>query len=256
MANKFVDNNALLYIFTKIKNAFVQAESGKGLSANDFTDDAKAKLDGIETGAQVNVQSDWNATTGDGFIKNKPSIPANTSDLTNDSGFITTGDIPEGAAASTTSPKMDGTATVGVELAFARGDHVHPSDTSRVPTTRTVNGKALSSNITLSAGDVSAIPVSDKGAANGVASLDSDGKVPSSQLPSYVDDVVEGYYYNGKFYSDSAHANVLTGEGSKIYVDLDTNLSYRYGGTAYVQITSSDMVALTNQEIETIYANA
>lgn len=84
------------------------------------------------------------------------SIPTKTSDLTNDSGFITTADIPEGAAASTTAPKMDGTAAVGTELAFARGDHVHPSDTSRVPVTRTVNGKALSSNITLSASDVNA----------------------------------------------------------------------------------------------------
>lgn len=83
-------------------------------------------------------------------------VPTKTSDLTNDSGFITTADIPEGAAASTTSPKMDGTAAVGTELAFARGDHAHPSDTSRVPVTRTINGKALSSNITLSASDVNA----------------------------------------------------------------------------------------------------
>ena len=41
------------------------------------------------------------------------------------------GDVPEGAAASSTTPKMDGTAAVGTETAFARGDHVHPTDTSR-----------------------------------------------------------------------------------------------------------------------------
>ena len=40
-------------------------------------------------------------------------------------------DIPEGAQASTTTPKVDGTAAVGTETAFARGDHVHPTDTSR-----------------------------------------------------------------------------------------------------------------------------
>lgn len=61
------------------------------------------------------------------------TVPTKTSDITNDSGYITTADIPEGAAASTTSPKMDGTATVGTELAFARGDHIHPTDTSRAP---------------------------------------------------------------------------------------------------------------------------
>ena len=56
---------------------------------------------------------------------------------------------------------MDGTATVGTELAFARGDHVHPSDTSRVPTTRKVNGKTLDADITLSAADVGAATADD-----------------------------------------------------------------------------------------------
>lgn len=60
-------------------------------------------------------------------------MPTKTSDLTNDSGFITTADIPEGAAASTTVPKVDsGSGAVGTELAFARGDHVHPTDTTRL----------------------------------------------------------------------------------------------------------------------------
>lgn len=58
-------------------------------------------------------------------------LPTKTSQLNNDSGFITSSDIPEGAAASTTTPKMDGTAAVGTEMAFARGDHRHPTDTSR-----------------------------------------------------------------------------------------------------------------------------
>lgn len=57
------------------------------------------------------------------FVTSK--LPTKTSQLTNDSGFITSSDIPEGAAASTTVPKMNGTASVGTEMAFARGDHVH-----------------------------------------------------------------------------------------------------------------------------------
>lgn len=66
-----------------------------------------------------------------GLFAKKTEVPTKTSDLRNDSGFITDSDIPEGAAASNTTPKMDGTAAVGSELAFARGDHVHPSDTSK-----------------------------------------------------------------------------------------------------------------------------
>ena len=46
-------------------------------------------------------------------------------------GYITSGDIPEGAAASTVTPSMDGTASKGTDNGFARGDHVHPTDTSR-----------------------------------------------------------------------------------------------------------------------------
>lgn len=69
----------------------------------------------------------------------KAAIPKNLSQLTNDKGFITGADVPEGAAASTTPPKMDGVQTAGTEMAFARGDHVHPSDTSRLPFIVTVD---------------------------------------------------------------------------------------------------------------------
>jgi hypothetical protein len=69
-----------------------------------------------------------------------------------------------------------------------------------------------------------------KGANNGVAELDSNGKVPSGQLPSYVDDVEE-------------YANLVgfpvTGESGKIYIALDTNLTYRWGGSTYVEISPS-----------------
>ena len=133
MANNYLDKNGLLYLWQKITSKFVAKETGKGLSTNDFTTELKNKLDGIAAGAQVNVKPDWNAVAGNAAeILNKPAIPSKTSDLTNDSGFITSTDIPEGAAASTTVPKMDGTAAVGEEMAFARGDHVHPSDTSKV----------------------------------------------------------------------------------------------------------------------------
>lgn len=81
-----------------------------------------------------------------------------------------------------------------------------------------------------------------KGAANGLAELDSAGKVPAAQLPSFVDDVLEGYYYNNKFYKEAAHTTEITGETGKIYVDLPTNKTYRWSGTAYVVI--SDTIAL------------
>jgi hypothetical protein len=73
------------------------------------------------------------------------------------------------------------------------------------------------------------IDLTQKGAANGVATLDASGHVPTSQLPSYVDDVIE--------YADLA-SFPATGEQGKIYVALDTNKTYRWSGSAYVYITS------------------
>lgn len=80
-----------------------------------------------------------------------------------------------------------------------------------------------------------------KGAKSGLAELDATGKVPAAQLPSYVDDVIEAYKSGADFYEDSAHTadKKITGESGKIYVDLHTNVTYRWSGTAYVEISAS-----------------
>ena len=64
-----------------------------------------------------------------------------------------------------------------------------------------------------------------------------DGKVPASQLPSYVDDVAEGYMYQGRFYADAQHTQEITGEEGKIYLDLATNTTYRWSGNSFIPIT-------------------
>lgn len=71
---------------------------------------------------------------------------------------------------------------------------------------------------------------SEMGAAKGVATLDEDGKVPSSQLPSFVDDVLE---------YDSKDNFPTAGETGKIYVATNTNLTYRWSGSQYVEISAS-----------------
>ena len=76
----------------------------------------------------------------------------------------------------------------------------------------------------------------EMGAANGVATLGTDGKVPSSQLPSYVDDVLE---YKG------ISNFPVTGESSKIYVDTNDNKTYRWSGSTYVEISTSIVVGTT-----------
>lgn len=86
-----------------------------------------------------------------------------------------------------------------------------------------------------------------KGANNGVAELNGSGKVPADQLPSYVDDVVEGYYYNGSFYKESAHTTLITPETGKIYVDLANEKCYRYSGSIYIEIAETYEEATTTK---------
>lgn len=92
-----------------------------------------------------------------------------------------------------------------------------------------------------------------KGSANGLAELDENGKVPSMQLPSFVDDVLEGNA-TGVTQDETTGAITATGfilsgeliectpESGKIYIDIDTNIQYRWSGTIY--ITTGSNIAL------------
>lgn len=149
--------------------------TGKGLSEANFTDAEKTKLAGIATGAEANVQSDWNQgdDAADDYIRNKPA------NLVQDASYVHT----DNNFTNAEKAKADG-----------------------------------------------AIQSTEKGTANGVAELNANGKVPTSQLPAYVDDVLS---YN------SLSDFPATGEDGKIYIAKDTNLSYRWGSSEYVVISPS-----------------
>ena len=118
----------------------------------------------------------------------------------------------------------------------------------KVPTGRKVNGKALTGDISLTAGDVGAIPTSQKGAANGVAPLDKNSKIEAVYLPSYVDDVLEGYISDDAvtFYKDSEKTSKYTPETGKIYVDRNNNKTYRYSGSKYTVISETIAIGETS----------
>ncbi|MCI9121869.1 MAG: hypothetical protein HFG00_10175 [Oscillibacter sp.] len=92
-----------------------------------------------------------------------------------------------------------------------------------------------------------------KGQPGGLVPLMEDGKINSVYLPSYVDDVLEGYLSGGFFYAEETHETLLPGEGGKIYIDLPSNVSYRYSGSVYVPITSSDLTEISNQAVQAIW---
>ncbi len=187
MSKKYLDNNGVLYLWSKIK-AYVQSV----ITALDLSDTYAPKASPALTGT--------------------PTAP------TADAGTNTT-------QIATT--------------AFVKGA-VDTAASSRIPTT-------------------------EKGAANGVATLDSGGKVPTSQLPSYVDDVVECYPRTGQtalsanwLATDSLGENVITPESGKIYVlmaaqgDYSADSQFRWGGSAYVKLNDGGVSEITNAEIDAI----
>lgn len=116
------------------------------------------------------------------------------------------------------------------------------SSTSANPVQNKVVNTAIS-NLSTLVGDtpvatqIDTAITSQKGATGGIAELDSNGKVPAAQLPSYVDDVLE-YTARSNFPS--------TGETGKIYVDTETNLTYRWSGSDYVEISPSLALGTTS----------
>jgi len=101
--------------------------------------------------------------------------------------------------------------------------------------------KALDTKPSYTSDEVGAIPIAQKGIADGVATLDENGHVPSTQLPSYVDDVIEGYVNEDctKFYEDEAKTKEVTSETGKIYLDLISLRTYRWGGSMFAEISES-----------------
>ena len=247
-------------------NAVLQAHTHSNKTILDnttasYTTEEKTKLSGIENNAQKNtvmgvkgeVETDyrvgnvnitkeniglenvanerqWSETnhpttiSGYGITDSASSTDYNTLkgrvDTNEDNIAILDSDI-EGLTTDVGTLKTDMT-TVKSAVTIIQGDYV--------PKTRKVNGKALSADITLESSDVKAIPISQKGVANGVAELDANGIIKTSQLPSSIDEIIE---------ADSKSDFPTTGESSKIYIALDTNLTYRWAGTQYVEISPS-----------------
>ena len=131
-----------------------------------------------------------------------------------------------GLATKSTVAKTD--LASGVQTSLGLADTALQSFTETDPTVP--EWAKASKKPSYTASEVGAVSTGAVGAANGVASLGEDGKIPSSQLPSFVDDVLE---------YDTESAFPSSGEAGKIYVDKSTNKTFRWSGTQYVVIGSS-----------------
>ena len=204
---------------TRAKNAESDLDSKK---INKTTVATSSTLGLVKSGTDITVDSSGNVSVNDNSHNHTVS---NISDLTATASEL---NVLDGITATTTELNyIDGvTSNIQTQL-DGKSSNGHTHDDRYY--TETEMDTKLNAKLNTSL----------KGSVNGLAELDENGKVPSSQLPSYVDDVIEGYYYSSNFYTDSAHTIKVTGETGKIYIDLSTNKTYRWSGSAFVVISET-----------------
>lgn len=179
---------------------------------NNLTDTLVNKINNSDENTIETIKVNNTALTPDANKAVNITVPTKTSDLTNDDNVVKDASYVHTDNNFTTAlkNKLDG---------IEEGAEANAVDS--------VNGKTGEVEITLA--ELGGIPTTEKGTNNGVATLDANGKVPAGQLPSYVDDVIEG----------TLATFPAIGETGKIYVDTDTNKSYRWSGTTYVEIAQA-----------------
>ena len=275
-------DNATLDDFQKITDAIEAIQDT--LSVDDANYDtlqeiadklkvAETKLATIATGAEVNVQADWNETnnTSDAFINNKPALGTASS---KDVGTAA-GNLQENGAVLNNSQTVEtdatgkfitaskntaynanfGTGNTDVargDASYLKADTYTQTEINNALATNSTNDRARANHTgTQAIATVTGLQTAldskeataNKGVANGYASLDGSAKVPASQLPSYVDDVVE--------YANLA-SFPATGETGKVYIALDTNLTYRWSGSTYVKLNDVDLTNYFNKTTDTL----
>jgi hypothetical protein len=90
----------------------------------------------------------------------------------------------------------------------------------------------------------------------GIVTTDENGLIPASVLPSYVDDVVEGYYFDELNYEPQFRKEdglPITPESGKIYVDLNTGNTYRWSGSTYVRLNPDEYTLATTSDIDALF---
>ena len=254
----YLNQTGLGLVWQKVKtllNGKVDKETGKVLSSNDFTDAYQTKLEGIAAGAEVNVNADWNSSSGDSQILNKPTIPS--------------------AGTGSSYPAMDGTRSLGSNSGYARVDHVHPKDTSKANLASpefTGTPKAPTAASGTNTTQIATTAFVQAAVASGGVTVDtamsdsSTNPVQNRVIKSYVDEAVSDItgveFRVVSSLPSTGEAGVIylvsnSGTGTNVYDEYIwvSNAFEKIGTTdvdlsGYVQAT--EMVAITEQEINQI----
>ena len=211
-----LDNN------TATDKAYVEGANGTGTKLVDVSDG----VDGgsiVKRDAQGRIFGNTTGTAGDNELVNIGYVSTNYVKKSGVSNRVyTTDNTGADSVAQFSNDAIPDTMAYRAHDGSLHGAVVTPTDTTLL------NNKYVSEHY---------IPVGD------------DGKIPNSYLPADIgaDEIVSGYYFEGAFYADKGHTTVIAGDPEKLYVDLDTNKTYRWDATAgYVQVGSSLALGTTH----------
>lgn len=212
------------YLFEQERDRAMEAENNLDAIKVDKTTVASDSILGlIKSGTDITVDESGNVSVNDNSHNH---IVSNISDLTATADEL---NILDGITATTAELNYVNGSTANIQEQLnnkSNNDHLHDDRYyTQTETDIKLNTK---------------LDTALRGTANGIAELDAKGFVPSSQLPSFVDDVIEGYLDdNGSFFTDAGHTTEIAGESGKIYIDLLTNKTYRWSGSVFVVISET-----------------
>ena len=228
---------------------------------NNFTTTEKNKLGNIAAGAEVNVQSDWSvtSTTSDAYIKNKPSIPSATSDLTNDSNFVSDASYvhTDNNYTAGEKSKLSGIAA-GAEVNVQSDWNVTSSSSDAyIKNKPTIPTKVsqLSNDSGYITGYTETDPVFSSSAAADITSTDItnwNSKADTSDIPTVTSDLTN----DSNFVSDSSYVhtdnnyttaekNKLSGIASGAEVNQNAFATVKVGSTSLIADAKSDTLTIT-----------
>lgn len=246
LATKVTANSAITAA-TKCKityDAKGLVTGGANLEATDIPNITLSKISDVTaTAAEVNVLDGITASTAELNILD--GVTATKTEL----------NVLDGITATTTELNYVHGVTSAIQTQIDNKVTKNSAITAGTGTKITYDSKGLvTSSTSISASDIpdisaTYVTTASKGVANGVASLDGDGKVPAAQLPSYVDDIIESYIVAGStalsagWLSLTSSGAAFTPETGKIYVVLSSgeylNKTYRWSGSTYVEVSAS-----------------
>lgn len=285
MAKKYLDYDGVLYFWQKIKAAFVTAVS---------YDSSSRKLQVTKNGTTSDVVTLSKVASSNSYsdLDNKPTIPSagtgsnypamdGTKALGSNAGYARVDHVhpTDTTRAPLASPAFTGTPTAPTAPTGTANTQIATTEFVSNTVVAMTSGVAdvQINNTSIVESGIAKIPGAS-GTQTGLMSstdkskLDSltvtNGVIDASNLPSYVDDVIEAYARSGQtalsstwLATGSASGTVITPETGKIYVlmadsgNYSANTQFRWGGTAYVKMADGGVSSITNAEIDTIVAS-